>query len=121
MTIKHDYTGVSGALYDAYMYGKNESGLANQILGIQSTRDTNLTMDNDQTFDMSDPAEPSQTVHTPTVEYGSSGTSESEGSPPESEADSFIREATDQEFTDQHIAIEAEAESAKRQADQNRT
>ena len=32
MTFKHDYSGMSGALYDAYMYGKNERAYANQII-----------------------------------------------------------------------------------------
>ncbi len=38
MTIKHDYSGMSAALYDAYMYVKNERELANQRRSIHFKR-----------------------------------------------------------------------------------
>ena len=67
MTIKHDYTGISAALYDAYMYGKNEHELANQILGIKPQSNDNTAMD--EGFDMSDPSIESQTSPLPTLDF----------------------------------------------------
>ena len=54
MTIRHDYSGMSGALYDAYMYGKNERELANQILEANIRGDQN-TLGDGEGFDMSKP------------------------------------------------------------------
>ncbi len=52
MTIKHDYSGMSAAIYDAYMYGKNERELANQILGANTGGDP-YTLGDGEGFDMS--------------------------------------------------------------------
>ena len=54
MTIKHDYNGMSAALYDAYIYGKNESALASQILGANTGGDQ-YTLGDGEGFDMSSP------------------------------------------------------------------
>ena len=54
---------MSAALYDAYMYGKNEHELANQILGTK--RESNYNTANDEGYDMSDPSNVSQTSPLP--------------------------------------------------------
>ena len=64
MAIKHDYNGMSAALYDAYMYGKNERELANQILGANIGGDQN-TLGDGEGFDMSNPDDKSHISEPP--------------------------------------------------------
>ncbi len=64
MSIKHDYTGMSAALYDAYMYGENERALASPILGANPGGDQ-YTLGDGEGFDMSSPDEQSHISEPP--------------------------------------------------------
>ncbi len=64
MAIKHDYSGMRAALYDAYMYCKNERELSNQILGTNIGGDQNNIGDGEG-FDMTRPDDKSQISEPP--------------------------------------------------------
>ena len=112
MTIKHDYTGMSSALYNAYMYGKSERELGNQILGIHTRDDQGLDMSNpDDVSHMSNPPDLLDLTHIPDQSSppdGASGASITRG---EQEFDLLIQEATDAEQQKRKAEIDAETEA----------
>ena len=133
MTIKHDYTGMSAALYDAYMYGKNEHELANQILGIKTQSNDNTTMD--EGFDMSDPSTESQTPPLPTLDFlsaipdkpvppdgasGLPGRSEPPDGASGSDSTLIYQEATPEEQQEKQAQIDAEMEANRSHEEKQR-
>jgi hypothetical protein len=118
MTIRHDYSGMSGALYDAYMYGKNERAYANQILGANIGGDQNNI--HDKGFDMSNPDDESQISEPPDLldlRYipdessppdGASGATIATG---EQEPDLLIQDADEEEQKKRRAEIDAEKEA----------
>ena len=119
MTIKHDYTGMSAALYDAYMYCKNETALASQILGA-NTGGYQYTLGDCESFDMSSPDDKSHISEPPDLvdlsqipdesspPAGASGASIPTGEP---EPDLLMQEATDEEQKKRRAEIDAEKDA----------